>query len=228
MSLKEYRLKRDFKRTTEPKVKLTYFIFDVLWFNSSNIEKIPLLDRKKILKKAIPRSEFLHYNGHVKGNGKKLFRTAQRKGLEGIIGKRNDSLYYEDTRTSNSVKIKTELRQEAVICGFTEPKGSRKYFGSLMLGIYDKSKLTYIGHTGTGFDFKSLKDIYAILIKYKQKESPFSKVPKTNSPVTWLRPVLICEVKFSSWTNEKMMRHLVFIALRGDKNAKDVVRERSR
>jgi len=123
------------------------------------------------------------------------------------------------------LKVKTRLTQEAVIAGFTEPGGGRKYFGALVLGVYEGDELMYIGHVGTGFDTKKLKDIWEKLEPLIQKESPFPVRPKTNTPVTWVKPEEVCEVSFTAWTEDDVMRHPAFLRLREDKAAREVVRE---
>jgi bifunctional non-homologous end joining protein LigD len=219
-----FQLMQNYLRTM--KGTIVYYIFDVLWYNGYNTEKLPLTERKNLLQEIIPKSNLIFYSDHIEREGKKLFDAAKEKGIEGIVAKQAKSLYYEGIRTRNWLKIKTETRQEAIICGFTEPRGSRLYFGSLILGLYENKELKYIGHTGTGFDYSKLKDMHKLLVKYKQDKSPFKKPPKTNSPVTWLKPVLVCEVKFSNWTDVGIMRHPVFVGLREDKSPTEVVREK--
>src|SRR5690606_5766686 len=112
--------------------------------------------------------------------------------------------------------------EEVVIGGFTEPKGSREYFGSLILGRYKEGKLVYSGHTGTGFDQEKLKEIYEILKPLIVKNSPFSSTPKTNAPATWVKPEIVCEIKFSEETKDGVFRHPVFLRLRQDKDPKEI------
>ncbi|MGE5173759.1 MAG: DNA ligase, partial [Betaproteobacteria bacterium] len=122
---------------------------------------------------------------------------------------------------------KTLLTQEAVIAGFTEPGGGRKYFGSLVLGVFEGDKLIYIGHSGGGFAEKDLRDIREQLEPLIQKECPFSVEPETNAPVTWVKPELVCEVSLSGWTEENIMRQPVFLRMREDKAAREVQREKA-
>ena len=121
--------------------------------------------------------------------------------------------------------MKTRLTQEGVIAGFTEPGGGRKYFGALVLGVFEGDKLKYIGHVGGGFTEKDLKDIREQLDPLVQKECPFTVKPETNTPVTWVKPELVCEVALSNWTEDAVMRQPVFLRLREDKAAREVVRE---
>jgi bifunctional non-homologous end joining protein LigD len=114
-----------------------------------------------------------------------------------------------------------------VIAGYTEPRNSRKFFGSLLLGLYDGDKLVYIGHTGSGFNTKTLEAIHKKLQPLVTKDCPFVKCPKGNMPVTWVKPKLVCEIKFTEWTKDRIARHPIFMGLREDKKAKDVGFEKS-
>jgi len=155
-----------------------------------------------------------------------FYNVAKEKGLEGIIAKHSQSVYEAGRRSRKWLKVKTQLTQEAVIAGFTEPGGGRKYFGALVLGVYEGNKLTYVGHVGGGFTANSLRDIHEKLEPLIQKECPFTVKPETNGPVTWVKPELVCEVAFSGWTEDAAMRHPVFLRLREDKGAREVVREK--
>jgi bifunctional non-homologous end joining protein LigD len=121
--------------------------------------------------------------------------------------------------------VKTRLTQDGVIAGFTEPGGGRKYFGALVLGVFEGDELIYIGHLGGGFTAKNLKDIRERLDPLIQKECPFTLEPETNTPVTWVKPELVCEVGLSGWTEDGVMRQPVFLRLREDKTAREVMRE---
>jgi bifunctional non-homologous end joining protein LigD len=143
------------------------------------------------------------------------------KGLEGILAKRADSEYAIGYRSQNWLKIKNNQQTEAIICGFTQPRRSRKYFGAIILGKYIKGELTYIGHSGSGIDQKKLKELYEKFQPLITDECPFKKKPVTNMPATWLKPKLVCEIKFSEWTEEKNLRHPIFLGLREDKEAKN-------
>src|SRR5690606_11338280 len=113
--------------------------------------------------KQLPFNDIIKYCDHVQGEGEAFFEAAKKQGLEGIIAKRADSTYKEGGRSTSWLKIKHMLTDEAVITGYTEPRGGRKFFGALILGAYEKGKLVYIGHTGTGFDNKTLKELYGKL-----------------------------------------------------------------
>lgn len=209
-------------------VRLQYFIFDILWLDGYDLTQVPLIERKRILKEVLPEDdEALKYSDHVVGNGKDFFQVAVSKGLEGIMAKRANSTYQIDKRTDNWVKIKVNLRQEVIIVGFTEPRNTRKFFGSLLLGLYDGDELVYVGHTGSGFNTKSLEQIHKKLQPLVTEKCPFEKCPKGNMPVTWVKPKLVCEIKFAEWTKDRIARQPIFMGLRIDKKAKDVTFEKS-
>jgi bifunctional non-homologous end joining protein LigD len=209
-------------------VRLQYFIFDILWLEGYDLTRIPLIERKRILKEVLPEDdEVLKYSDHVVGKGKEFFQAAVSQGLEGIMAKKSSSIYQTDKRTENWVKIKVNLRQEVVIAGYTAPRKSRKFFGSLLLGLYDHDRFVYVGHTGSGFNSESLERIYEKLQPLKTDKCPFEKCPKGNMPVTWVKPKLVCEIKFAEWTKDGIARQPIFMGLREDKKAKDVMFEKS-
>jgi bifunctional non-homologous end joining protein LigD len=208
-----------------PKGELVYYVFDVLYLDGFDLQNKPLWERKKILTEIIPKKGSIVLGEEVKTDGIDFFEAAKKQGLEGIVAKEADSIYEQGVRGKNWLKIKTHLRQEAIICGFTKPRGNREKFGALILGIYEKGKLQYIGHTGTGFDEKGLNYLFKKLKPLEQKESPFTEVIKTNAPVTWVKPKLICEIKFQEWTGDGMMRQPVFMGLREDKKPEEVKKE---
>jgi len=203
-------------------IPLAYYVFDCLQVNGKSIESKTLLERKQILKDLLPENDFIKYCDHVEANGNDFFKAVKKQGLEGMIAKRADSKYTEGSRTSDWLKVKHMLTDEAVIVGYTEPRGGRKYFGALVLGTYQGKKLTYIGHTGTGFDQKTLKDVYEKLQSLITDKSPFDSKVKVNMPVTWVKPELVCNLKFTEITSEGNRRHPVFMGLRIDKSAKEV------
>lgn len=204
---------------------LVYYIFDLLYLNGYDLRKLPLEKRKEILNQVIPNSKHLRYCEHIEQKGTKAFNLVVKEGYEGIVAKEFSSIY-EEKRSKKWLKIKSHLRQEVIICGFTEPRGSRSSFGALILGVYDQEKkLKYVGHAGGGFDEQTLGDLYKKLIRLKQLKSPLTPLPKTNTPVTWVKPKLICEVSFAEWTEGGQMRQPIFMGLRKDKKPEEVLRE---
>ncbi len=203
---------------------LTYAVFDILYADGKDLRKTPLEERKAILERAIGDPDLVLYSKHVIGDGRAFFEQAKRQQLEGIIGKRRDSTYHE-RRTRDWVKIKAQLEQECVIGGFTKPRGSRKGFGALLLGLYDKGKLYYVGSVGTGFDTKTLAAMTAQLKKIERKTSPFVNDVDSNTKAHWVEPKLVAQVRFTEWTRDGVMRQPAFLGTRTDKKPKDCVRE---
>lgn len=214
------------QRSEKELVHLRYAVFDLLYMDGQDLRDEPLLLRKGLLKQLLQAApERIMYSDHVVKEGISFFRQAEKLGLEGIIAKRADSRYHPGVRAKTWLKMKTVKRQEAVIAGFTEPRGSRKGFGALILGVYEGDELNYIGHTGGGFDAQGIRALHQRLLSLKRETSPFRQTIRTNAPVTWVEPKLVCEVKFSEWTRDNTMRQPIFIALREDKPAREVVRE---
>ena len=211
------------------KAKLLYVVFDALFVGGNDIRGKPLLERKQILKAFLPRDSLLRYSKHVVEFGKREFARAQRTHEEGVIAKRAAGLYYSGRRTREWLKFKAVHEQEAVIVGYTEPRKSRKYFGSLALAVRDKAKerWVYAGHVGTGFDQAALKSIYETMQPLRTDKKPFDQKVKNETATTWLLPKLVGEVKFTEWTSESEMRHPAFLGLRTDKKALDVIREQA-
>jgi len=206
---------------------LVFYVFDLLWVDGYDLTQLPLIERKKILKQIVPgNDEVILYSDHIEKNGKHFFEIAKQKGLEGIIAKNKNSIYEIDSRSKSWLKIKTTERQEAVIAGFTEPRSGRQYFGALILGVYENGKLVYTGHTGSGFDQESLKDIWKKLEPLITDKCPFYEEPKTNMPATWVKPKLVCEIKFQEWTQGNIMRQAIFMGLRTDKKPIEVKKEK--
>jgi len=206
--------------------ELIYYVFDLLWMDGYDLTQLPLVERKRILKQVMPENNIIRYSDHVEESGKAFFDLAKKQGLEGIIAKNKNSLYEMNVRNQNWLKIKTTYRQEAVICGFTEPRASRQYFGALILGIYQNDRLVYAGHSGTGFNEKLLKETWNKLQPLITGKCPFDVMPKTNMPATWVKPKLVCEIKFQEWTQDNIMRVPVFMGLRTDKKPIEVKKEK--
>lgn len=204
-----------------------YYVFDCLEADGQKLTDLPLIERKKILKKILPsRNSVIKFSDHVKEHGKDFFKEVSATDLEGMIAKKADSLYSPGVRSKEWLKIKHHNTQEAVIMGYTAPRGGRNFFGALILGVYEKKTWKYIGHTGTGFTDKILKELYTKLQKHRRDDSPFEKKIKVNSPVTWVDPVLVCNIKFTEITRDGILRHPVFQGLRIDKGAKQAKMEK--
>ncbi len=207
---------------------LRYICFDLLYCQGYDLRNHPLEKRKEILKALLPKGtkSTLLFSPHMISKGNTLFKQALKSSWEGIIAKKLSS-HYASHRSREWLKIKTHLRQEAIICGFTLPRGSRKKFGALILGIYENGSLHYAGHVGGGFSEKLLVDVRNKLAPLITDQCPFTTPPKTNMPVTWVKPKLLCEVSFAEWTSDKRMRQPIFEGLREDKKPSQVKKENS-
>ena len=205
---------------------LLYCIFDILWCDGRDVRTMPLRSRKGLLKYILPKNDLFLYSDDVETDGEKLFAEMKHRGLEGMVAKKADSPYREGDRGQDWLKVKTHLRQEVVIGGYTEPRGGRKYLGSLVVGVYDHGELQYVGHSGGGIPDDQRRLLRDKLAKRERKSSPFATEPKPNAPVHWVRPELVCEMSFSEWTKEGYMRHPQFEGMRADKKAANVHREK--
>jgi len=210
----------------EPSTAIAYQVFDIIELDGKDLSDLPLLERKKILQKELPKSDHIRYCDHVKERGKEFFKVVKAQDLEGVIAKRMDGRYLKGVRSKSWLKIKNHHSQEVVIGGWTAPRNSRKHFGALLLGVYDGGKLRYVGHTGTGFDQRALKELAAAMAPLERKTSPFTGEVEANGIPTWVTPKLVANVKFTEWTRDRILRHPVFLGLRVDKDAKSVHAEK--
>jgi bifunctional non-homologous end joining protein LigD len=204
---------------------LRYCVYDLLYLDGRDLRALPLRQRKQQLEQILKGLPDAFLSEHVEEHGIAFFKAAMEQGLEGIIAKDGDSPYREGFRSQQWLKIKTHRRQEAVIGGFTEPRGSRKGLGALVLGVYEGKDLVYIGHTGGGFADAGLAELRGQLNRLVRPTCPFLHKPKTNAPVHWVEPRLVCEVSFQEWTEDDVMRQPIFVGLREDKPAHSVHRE---
>jgi bifunctional non-homologous end joining protein LigD len=201
---------------------IQYYIFDVLQLNGKDTTELPLIERKQLLEKIIPENPVIKYSDHILEKGKSFFQVSEEQNLEGVMAKKIDSKYYPGKRTSEWLKIKNHKTAEAIIAGYTPPEGSRKYFGSLILALKEGNKFIYAGNAGTGFNSESLKELYDVMQPLVQKESPFEEKIKNNSSAVWVKPEIICEVKYSEVTADGKFRHPVFLHLRNDKTIDEI------
>lgn len=217
--------------------ELVFYVFDVLWLDNKDLTVLPLQSRREILNQIIPEgNEKILLSKLFEASGTEFFAAADKMGLEGIIAKKLTSLYAPDIRSKEWLKIKTEKRQEAIICGYTNNENGRKKFSALLMGVYENNTLKYIGPVGTGFSDKLQTEIIERLKPLITEECPFSVVPEFNKPsrfrpnppkatATWVKPKLVGEVSYREMTQDGVMRHPSFKGLREDKNADEVVRE---
>ncbi|MFP4014110.1 MAG: DNA ligase D [Chitinispirillaceae bacterium] len=205
---------------------LVYYVFDLLYFEGYDLTGLPLHRRKELLKSVIPPLDHLKFNAHIETSGRNFYEGVKQLGLEGVVAKESGSPYVPGSRSWHWRKIKIVKQQEAVVGGFTEPKGGRKFLGSLIVGVYENDKLTYISHVGSGFSDSKLAEVREKLDKLITPQCPFSSNPASGEKAHWVRPELVCVVRFSEWTNDGSLRHPVFLGFREDKQPRWVVREK--
>ncbi len=208
---------------------IVYFVFDLPHFAGHDLTAAPLVERRRVLETALSgkASEHVRFSEAFDAPVADLLEGACRKGLEGLIGKRAQTPY-SSARSSAWIKLKCNRRQEFVIAGYTDPKGSRRGFGSLLLGVHDAAgDLVYAGNVGTGFDDQLLESLYRKLTALDVDKSPFATPPK-GVKGHWVRPKLIAEVAFTEWTSEGRIRHPVFHGLRTDKEPRAITREQAK
>ena len=198
------------------KGQIVYYVFDLIYCDGFDLTSCTLVERKALLEKILRPAGFVKYAEHIEAEGDLFFKEIEKFHLEGMIAKRAASPYVQK-RSSDWLKIKTVLRSEVVIGGYTQPRGSRSHFGALVVGLYRGKELHYVAHTGGGFNQQTLAKVHKLLQPLKANTSPFVVKPKTNEPVQWVKPKLVAEVKFSEWTADARMRHPVFLGLREDK-----------
>ncbi|HEY2819601.1 MAG TPA: DNA ligase D [Candidatus Acidoferrum sp.] len=205
-------------------VPLDYFAFDVMYADGYDLRRASLVDRKDFLKQILSGNERIHFSEHIAEQGEAMYEAARSKGLEGIVAKLKNSTYAGE-RTSTWVKLKIVSEVDAVVAGYTEGRGSRKFFGALVLGLYEGRELKFIGSVGTGFDEAKQEKIFDKLNVLRSKTSPFAKIPGLRENVEWVEPELVARVKYANWTNDNHLRAPVFLSLLTDRAAKDCTME---
>ncbi|MGC1645031.1 MAG: non-homologous end-joining DNA ligase [Candidatus Sulfotelmatobacter sp.] len=215
-------------------VAVLYYAFDLLYLDGYDWRRVPLEERKRKLVSLLVAGDHVRYSDHYEERGKALFEMAQKTGLEGIVAKKRAS-FYEERRSREWLKIKIRRRVECVVGGFTVPEGSRTHFGSLVLGLYDKKgQLIHVGQAGSGFDQKSLGEIWKLLEKIETKKNPFFGGVEALRKVSWVRPELVAEIEYAEWTDGTSegsgpkLRAPVFLGLRDDKDPKECLLEEAR
>jgi bifunctional non-homologous end joining protein LigD len=216
-------------------VPVLYYAFDLLYLDGYDWRRVALEARKKELASIIIQGDSLRYSDHYEQQGKALFELAREKGLEGIVAKKRECPYQE-RRSTDWLKIKVRHRLECVIGGYTEPEGSRLYFGSIVLGLYDKQgRLIHAGQAGSGFTQKSLAEIWKLLKERETNANPFYGEVEALRKVHWVRPDLVAEIEYAEWTGGEesgkvagtgpKLRAPVFLGLRDDKSPRECLLE---
>jgi bifunctional non-homologous end joining protein LigD len=218
---------------------IVYYAFDLLHLDGQSLVDRPIEERQDALKQLVPKTHPLLRSSPVfEMAPEKLLEAVRQQGLEGVIAKRPGSLYEPDRRSGTWLKCKVHGEQEFVIGGYTPPKNTRPYFGALLVGYYHRGDLIYAGKVGSGYNHALLKSLYGEFQKRRLDACPFANLPTPRRPrfgtgmtagemrkVTWVKPELVCQVRFTEWTSDGLLRHPVFLGLRRDKSARDVVRE---
>jgi bifunctional non-homologous end joining protein LigD len=219
--------------------KIVYFAFDLMHHDGKLLTGRSLEDRAAVLGKLVGRGgRHLQLSRTFLTEPSSLFAEAKKNGLEGIIAKRPESLYEPDRRSGAWLKCKVLAEQEFVVGGFTEPQNSRHNFGAVLVGYFEEGRLQYAGKVGTGFSEKALGQLHRTFLAKAADKCPFANLPSPRKSrfgagmglsemrkVTWLRPALVAQVRFAEWTEDGLLRQPVFLGLRTDKPAKEVVRE---
>jgi bifunctional non-homologous end joining protein LigD len=216
--------------TTTKKGVLRYYVFDILYLNGYLVTQLSFVQRRELLEAVFTKVKLVNIQPSplVRENAKELMKRLTKLGYEGIVAKKSDSLYFPGVRSDSWLKLKNHQSLEAIICGYTAPQNSRKFFGSLILGIHDKGKLVYIGNCGTGFTEVTLEELHKKFEKLKIAKSPFDSPPKMTGQKgkpTWMKPELVCNVQFANWTEDKHLRVPVFMGLREDKKGSEVMKD---
>jgi bifunctional non-homologous end joining protein LigD len=197
-----------------------YAVFDCLYVRGQDLRHESLANRRAQLERSVSESDALILSRRLSPNGLQAFKVAKRRGSEGLVAKRLASIYIEG-RSREWLKVKVHQEDEFIILGYTEPSGSREYFGALLLGAYKNGKLQYVGSVGTGFTWNLLASLYRKFQPLKRKQPSVDFVGLRRA--TWLSPKLVAQISYTEWTKARKLRHPVFLGLRDDKNPRDVV-----
>jgi bifunctional non-homologous end joining protein LigD len=214
------------RRAKDRSVPIVYYAFDLIYAEGYDLTRVDLEKRKDALRSLLSTSELVRYSEHFVGQGEELYRAAREQKLEGIVAKKRNSCYIQK-RSREWLKMKVTMRQECVIGGYTDPRGSREHFGSIVLGLYDdEGRLIPVGQAGSGFTEATHEAIWKKLKPLEQAKSPFAFKPESSRRLHYLRPELVAEIKFTEWTHEGQsgaikMRAPVFQGLREDKKPRE-------
>lgn len=229
------------RETGRERPPIFYYVFDLLVKDGVSFVRQPLQERRRALRELITgASDLVRFSASLDGEPQEIVNQVRALGVEGLIGKRAGSLYEPGLRSGAWIKLKFLTEQEFVIGGFTPPTGTRPHLGAVLVGYWEKGELRYAGKVGTGFDRKTLKSLHTTLLEHRRPTTAFVDVarkkqdrwgggftPATLKKVTWVDPKLVCQVRFSDWTDDDILRQPVFIGLRPDKDPAEVIRERA-
>ena len=198
-----------------------YAVFDCLFHDGKDMRREALSVRRAVMKTAIGSSQMLIPSHRLAANGLDAFRAAKRRGYEGLVAKDPSSPYVE-ARSTKWLKVKVHQEEEFVICGYTKPAGARQHFGALLLGAYGENKLHYVGKVGTGFDESTLAALYKRFQPLVRSKVALIDPPREKG-VVFIAPKLVAQISFQEWTADRKLRQPVFLGLRNDKSAQDVL-----
>ncbi len=201
-------------------------VFDLLYLDGRDLRKLPLVQRKALLRRVVQPKGFLLYSEHVEGEGKAFYQAAVERGLEGAVAKDKNSPYLTGKRSKSWLKLKATKEMDCVIGGWTEGEGARKALGSVVLGLYQPDgKLCFVCNSGSGFDQRTLETTLELLQPIKIPKQPFVRKPEPPERYHWVEPTYVCRIKYSNFTPEGFVRHPVFLGLRPDKAPEDCLLE---
>jgi bifunctional non-homologous end joining protein LigD len=214
-------------KPTEKQVQQTpvvYYLFDLLWCDGYDLRDVPLVERKRMLRQLLRPGGPIRFSDHQAEQGRELFELAAKQGLEGILAKHSESRYVSK-RSPLWVKLKVTQEIDAVVGGWTAPRGAREFFGALQLGLYEGKALRFVGGVGSGFDEEKQKEIFDRVKRLESKHCPFRQKPDTKEKAWWVEPKLVVRVRYGEWTPEAHLRHPVFLGLRTDVEPEECVIE---
>jgi bifunctional non-homologous end joining protein LigD len=225
--------------SADKRPSLLYYVFDLLVLNGRDVTRLPLAERKTLAEQIMPDSSaLLRFSSSFQKVPAKLAAEMKKRGLEGLIAKKADSLYEPGRRSGAWVKCKWTNEQEFLIGGYTCPRGGRSFFGAILVGFYGQDRLLFAGKVGTGFDERTLRDLHRRFQPLIRPNCPFANLPEKIPGAggqgmtagkmklcTWLAPRLVCQVRFAEWTRDHHLRQPAFLGMRQDKNPREVVRE---
>jgi bifunctional non-homologous end joining protein LigD len=216
-------------RVSRGDIPILYYVFDLLYLDGYSLLRVDLKQRKELLRQILVENQQVRYSEHF-DDGIQLYRAARERQLEGIIAKRSSSSYVIG-RSRDWLKIKLTQEQDCVIGGYTDPRGSRQHFGSLVLGLYEGGRLIHVGQAGSGFNAHTQQQVWKLLAARKTAANPFANSVEATRPVHFVRPELVAQIKFTEWTHEGQsgaikMRAPVFLGLRDDKDPRECTFER--
>ena len=206
-------------------IPATYYLFDILYYDGQDLRNKNYIDRREILNEVISQSnnkKRVRISDYIEQQGVTVFENIKKMNLEGIIAKQKNSKYNQGTRSKDWLKIKNTKTQDCIVIGYTSGEGSReKYFGSLILAVYEQGRLRFVGHTGSGFNTNQLVRVYTTIKDMQIGKPPIDHIPYLNGKPTWIKPQLVAEIKFDNWTNERILRAPIFQRFREDKSPED-------